>query len=302
MSQNIPLAIVLGVVGSFCFALSAKVQHGAVGEQVEDNRSKQRMDRRDLGRLMKEPRWWGGLGLMGISLACQVTGLTMAPVSIVQPVGLLAFPWSVILAARTRDSRFPVIVLAVSLTVLATLGFILVVATHTSASDELDLIPVAVAACIIYGLAALFALGGARGPKPWRCLLWASGGAVFYGLEAALVKSIIEYAKLHEWWRDPMIWGIAVALVLGSALAGLMVQQGYATGPAEIVVGSMTVTSPVVAVVFGIAVLHEGSNLTPQAAISMLLLGATAIMGVVALTRFHPDYHETRAHQEVEAR
>ena len=30
-----------------------------------------------------------------------------------------------------------------------------------------------------------------------------------------------------------------------------MIQQGYATGPAEIVVGSMTVTSPVVAVVYG---------------------------------------------------
>ena len=37
---------------------------------------------------------------------------------------------------------------------------------------------------------ALFAVLGARGPFAWRCLFWSSGGALFYGLEASMVKSI----------------------------------------------------------------------------------------------------------------
>ena len=300
MSQNIPMAIALGIVGSFCFALSAKVQHQVVGGQKADNHDKQRMDAAELLRLMRQPAWWGGLGLMGVSLLCQVAGLTMAPVSVVQPVGLLAFPWSVLLAAKSRDSRFPLILLAVGLTVLATLGFTLVAATHTSSSDDLDLIPVAIAAGIVYVAAASLALLGSRGPLPWRCLFWASGGALFYGLEAALVKSLIEYGKTHQWWLDPLVWGIVAALLVGSALAGLMVQQGYATGPAEIVVGSMTVTSPVIAVLFGIVVLNEGSALTPISGLWMLLLGLTAIVGVVALARFHPDYHATRDRMALE--
>lgn len=302
LNQNIPVAIALGVVGSFCFALSAKVQHSAVGEQVEENHAKKRMTRQELLRLMKEPNWWAGLGLMGVSLVFQVLGLTMAPVSIVQPVGLLAFPWSVILAPKSHgSSRFHLTVLATSITVLATVGFVLVVAAHSAPAASLSLIPVAIAAGIVYVIVSAFVVLGSRGPRPWRSLFWASGGAMFYGLEAALVKSIIDYSNSDAtWWRDPLIWVIGAALILGSMLAGLMVQQGYATGPAEIVVGSMTATSPVVAVIFGIAVLHEGSQLTPMAGALMIGLGAAAIAGVVALTRVHPDYLETQSREEAE--
>lgn len=298
--QNIPLAIALGIVGSFCFALSAKVQHGVVDTQQRGNQAKKRMDRAAFLTLVRQRRWWMGLGLMGLSLVCQIAGLTMAPVSVVQPVGLLAFPWSVLLAAKTRDSKFPLVLLAVGLTVLATLGFTWIAARNTTSSDELDLIPVAIAAGVVYGLAGLLALFGSRGPLPWRCLFWASGGALFYGLEAALVKSLIEYGKSHQWWLDPLVYGIAVALLVGSGLAGVLVQQGYATGPAEVVVGSMTVTSPVVAVLFGILVLGEGARLAPLAGLGMVLLGLTAIMGVVALARFHPDYDATRHHMTLE--
>ena len=299
MVQNIPLAIALGIVGSFAFALSAKVQHGVVGTHKPDNLGKQHMDSGDLWNVVSQPRWWAGLGLMGVSLVCQVLGLTMAPVSVVQPVGLLAFPWSILLTARSRDSKFPVILLAVGLTVLATLGFTWVAAHNTTSGHELDLVPVAVAAGLVYALAAVLALFGARGPLPWRCLFWASGGALFYGLEAALVKALIEYGATHQWWLDPLVYGIAVALLAGSALAGVLVQQGYATGPAEVVVGSMTVTSPVVAVLFGILVLGEGARLTPVAALGMVALGALAVTGVVALARIHPDYDATREHMSL---
>lgn len=305
MSQNIPLAIALGIVGSFCFALSAKVQHGVVDTQQGGNRAKERMDSSAFFDLLRQKKWWMGLGLMGVSLVCQVLGLTMAPVSVVQPVGLLAFPWSVLLAARTRDSRFPLILLAVGLTVTATLGFTWIVARNTSSAEELELVPVAIAAGIVYAIAGIMALLGSRGPLPWRCLFWASGGALFYGLEAALVKSLIEFARTHEWWRDPMVYAIGVALLAGSALAGLLIQQGYATGPAEVVVGSMTVTSPVIAVLFGILVLGEGQRINQIAGLGMILLGATAVAGVVALARFHPDYDATLQHmtlaEELEA-
>lgn len=294
MQQNIPLAIALGIVGSFCFALSAKVQHGVVDTQQDGNVTKKRLDLDAFKLLIRQPKWWLGLGIMGVSLVCQVVGLMFAPVSVVQPVGVLAFPWSVLLAIKTRDSKFPLVLLAVGLTALATFGFVWVAARNTTSSDELSLIPVVLAAGVIYACAGGLALIGSRGPREWRCLFWASGGALFYGLEAALVKSLIEYFKTHEWWLEPLVYGIVVALVIGSSLAGLMVQQGYATGPAEVVVGSMTVTSPVIAVLFGIIVLGEGARLTALAGLGMGMLGVTAIMGVVALARFHPDYDATR--------
>ncbi|MFT4108740.1 hypothetical protein [Propionicimonas sp.] len=293
MSQNIPIAIALGVFGSFCFALSAKVQHSAVGEQVEDNHAKKHMDLAQLLQLARDRNWWMGLGLMGVSMVCQVLGLTMAPVSVVQPVGLLAFPWSVVLSAKSIGSRPSRVVVPTVITVLATVAFVIVVATHASAPEELEFVPIIVAAGVVYLTAATFAGFASRGPVQWRSLFWASGGALFYGLEAALVKAIIEYATDHAWWQDPRIWAIAGALVIGSSLAGLMAQQGYATGPAVVVVASMTVTSPVVAVLFGIAVLGEGHRLTVASGLSLVALGIVAVIGVIALARVHPEYHAT---------
>lgn len=297
LTQNIPLAIVLGIVGSFCFAMSAQVQHRAVGEEVEDNREKKAMSASGLLRLVKSPRWWAGASLLAASAVLQVLALMLAPVSVVQPVGLLAFPWSVILSSRKHGGGLPPRMLgAVTLTVVATLAFTVVASVSASPPRDFRISYVVMAAASVYLLAAFMVFMGSTGPLAWRCLFWASGGALFYGLEAALVKALIEYLPGQEmWWTEPLVYGIAGALIAGSVLAGLLIQQGYATGPAEVVVGSMTVTSPVVAVVFGIAVLGEGRTITPLTGAVMLVLGGFAILGVALMTRFHPHYIETTA-------
>ena len=296
MTQNIGLGVLLVVVGSFCFASSAHLQHHAVGDQLDGNVGKERMSLRSLFAAVRRPRWVIGLLLMGVSMLLQVAALTMAPVSVVQPVGLLAFPWSVLLAARAEHARVPARMLgAVAVTVVATLLFSLVTGLYAAPESELELDRVVVGASVVYVCAALFAALGARGPLAWRCLFGSSGGALFYGLEAALVKSLLEYGRTHDWVASFGFWAICAALVVGAVTAGWLVQQGYATGPSEIVVGSMTVTSPVVAVAYGMAVLGEGTKLTLPAALSMTVLGAVAIAGVITLTRIHPEHARTPA-------
>ena len=293
MTQNIPLAIALVVIGSFCFALSAHFQHNAVDSHLEGNRGKKRMQFGALMETVRSPRWLLGLGLLGTSFLLQCTALLMAPVSVVQPVGLLAFPWSILLAARVARTGIPKRVQAsVAVTVVATLAFTVITGLHASEQSDLVLKRVIWGALVVYAIAILFGLLGSKGPGAWRSLFGSSGGALFYGLEASLVKSLIEYFRTHQWPYSPAIIGIVVALILGALAAGWMIQQGYATGPAELVVGSMTVTSPVVAVAFGFLVLGEASRITVGPAIAMVALGIVAILGVVSLTRFHPTYHD----------
>ena len=291
MTQNIPLAVCLVIVGSFCFALSAHFQHNAVDTHLAGNSSKQRMRFSALLETIRNPRWVLGLALLGTSFLLQFTALLMAPVSVVQPVGLLAFPWSILLAARAARTGIPKRVqAAVVLTVGSTLAFTIITATHATDTSELILRRVIWGALVVYAVAILFGLLGSKGPNAWRCLFWSSGGALFYGLEAALLKSMIEYFRTHQWPYSGAIIGIIIALILGALAAGWMIQQGYATGPAEIVVGSMTVTSPVVAVAYGFVVLGEAERITVGPALLMIALGAAAIAGVVSLTRFHPTY------------
>ena len=68
-----------------------------------------------------------------------------------------------------------------------------------------------------------------------------------------------------------------------------MIQQGYASGPAEITVATMTTVDPVVAVLFGLIVLAEGANMSAWAGLGMAVMGALAIYGVVLLSHYHPD-------------
>lgn len=299
VNQNIPLAVCLVIVGSFCFALSAHFQHHAVDRHLEGNAHKQRMTMAAFGQAVRSKRWLAGLALLGASFGLQFTALLMAPVSVVQPVGLLAFPWSILLAARaTRTHVPPPVQLAVGLTVAATLAFTVVTSVHAVNPSDLIIRRVVVGALIVYVVAILFSFLGSRGPYSWRCLFWSSGGALFYGLEAALMKSLIEYARTHTWPYHPEVYFIIAGLIAGALVAGWLIQQGYATGAPEIVVGSMTVTSPVVAVAFGFLVLGEGARITVPIALLMILLGAVAVSGVVALTRFHPTYADTAPEAE----
>ena len=86
---------------------------------------------------------------------------------------------------------------------------------------------------------------------------------------------------------------LVVSIVAGMVCAGIWIQQGYASGAAEIVVGTLNAAAPVAGVAYGIAVLGEGVNITPRAAAMMVLFAIVAIWGVVLLSRFHPGAGET---------
>ena len=296
MPQIIPVAVLLQTIGSFFFAYSAYLQDKVVVAQVAESDNQHRLDFATLWVSIRSPRWLFGLVLMGLSLACQITALSFAPVSIVQPVGVLAFPWSMIIQSRAHKVPIgPQARLAVVITVAAIFGFISIGGFNAAPEARLSEVGVLIGALVAYLCAAALGLFGARGAAQWRCLAWASGGAVFYGLEASLVKSLMEYAKTSSWVNSAVFWATLVALLIGSATAAWMVQQGYATGPAELVVASMTITSPVVAVLFGIAVLGEGAQLGPVTATSMILLGAIAIGGVIRLATLHPQFEDASA-------
>lgn len=290
MTQNIPLAIILQVIGSFCFALAANQQHRTIDTDLAGNPGKARMQTHALWRSVRRPRWLLGLGLMGVSFIMQITALVFAPVSVVQPVGLLAFPWSVLIQHRAARLRVPGSVRAwVVSTVAVTVAFTILASVFARGHLTVEPLRVFLGAAAVYATAAVFSLLGSRGVMNWRSLFWGSGGAMFYGLEAALVKALIEYVRDSPWLTSPSFWAIVAILVLGSLAAGWMVQQGYATGQADTVVASMTVTSPVIAVLYGVLVLGEGSGFTWWVGATMVVLGIIALIGVIAITHLRGD-------------
>ncbi len=296
--QNIPLAIAIVVVASFLFAGGSTIQHLAVSRSVDKAAENRSMDLGQVLALLRNRRWLLGLATVATGAAMHIVGLMLAPVTVVQPVGILAVPWAVLLAAKIHHFR-PTRVIwgAVALTILGIVVFTLFSASTAAPETELPPVRIVIGCLIVFAVGGVLGYLGRRGSPALRCLMWASGGSFFYGLSSAMVKSVAELVRLGDFWGKPLFWTVVAFLLICYVVGGWMVQQGYANGPAEIVVGSMTTTDPIVAVTFGLAVLGEGVLLGVGDAIGMALSGAVAVAGVVVLSKYHPEAQSARPAQ-----
>lgn len=289
MAQNIPLAVLLTVLASVTFAVASVIQHRAVGDAAGP-RAGSKLSGSQLLSVIRNPRWLAGLLITGVGAGMQVVALMMAPVTVVQPIGVLAVPWTILLAARVAQRAItPAMWLATAATVAGTAAFAWVAITYAAPYPVLNDGWLVTGTLVGLGTAGLLAVAGARGPQRWRCLAWAGAAAVVYGAESGVVKAIGHYVMSRPWLGSLVFWMLAGSILVGMVLAGMWIQQAYASGPAEIVVGTLNAAGPVAGVLYGIAVLGEGVNLTWGPALLMVTFAAIAIAGVVRLSSLHPD-------------
>lgn len=287
MEQNIPLAIGLAFVASVAFAVASVTQHVAVGDAAGPQAG-EKLSGRQLLSLIRSPRWMAGLILTGASLVLQTTALLLAPVTVVQPLGVLAMPWTILLAARVhKHSITPMMWTATALTVAGTAAFTWVTIRHATPAPQLIDNWLVTGTLVGFGVAAVLAGLGAGGPMAWRCLAWSAAAAVLYGTESGVIKAIGTYVATRPWQQSPSFWFLAGSIAVAMLLAAVWIQQGYNSGPAEIVVGTLNAAGPVAAVAYGIAVLGEGANLTGSAVVLMLVFAVVALSGVVMLSKHH---------------
>ncbi|OYN98037.1 hypothetical protein CGZ96_09995 [Enemella evansiae] len=300
MTQNIPLALVLGVVASLCFATGATFQHDGIGKQFGADAESRTLTLRRVLSMVRDRHWILGTGMILIGALLHLVGVKLAPVTVIQPVGILAVPFAVLLAARknhTRPTRMMIV--AILMAVAGIVGFTWFSASSAAEDTVIDGRLILYASLVVFALAIIAGIVGAKGPVAARCLAWATSGALIYGLATALMKT-----TLVTWERSAELglahfWANLAGCLACYAIGAWAIQQAYASGPAEIVVGSMTVMDPLTAVAFGLIVLGEGANIGLGAGIGMVLAGGLASLGVVLLSKYHPD--AARAYEEAEA-
>lgn len=215
-----------------------------------------------------------------------MAALLLAPVTITQPLAVLAVPWTVLLTSRLH--RTPVsgpTWTAVALTCAGTVAFALLAIWQGPDHEEFVETGLIAGTIVGYLLASGIALLGRFGPQRLRSFLWASAGAAIFGLEAGVVKALGEYAARGDWRGSVVFWVLALLVILGALIGTAFVQQGYATGSAEAVVGAVNVVGPLAAVIFGVAVLGEGVNYTVLGVVLMLAAAAVSMSGVALLSR-----------------
>lgn len=294
------LAIALAVIASISFASGAAAQHRGVDATVEIH--DRALTPRRMLQLIRTPVWLLGLFLVVLGAAIHIVALKLAPLTVIQPVGILAVPISVLISMKLNKIRpGPMVWASVAITVAGIVGFTIIAANSVKADPVLDVPSVIwMAAGVAAVASASLALLGHFGPRWLRCLAYACGGAVLYGLGSGFIKMLTEIITGPDPLLHPTIWLAAGGLLTTYAIGGWMIQQGYASGPAEIVVGSMTTVDPVVAVLFGLVVLQEGAGMAAGAPWAMAAAGLVACSGVVLLSKHHPDSARAAVTPEIE--
>ena len=295
----IALAVLLAIIASFSFASGASAQHLGIDKALAGE-SDRKLTFPRLVKMVRTPVGLLGLGLIALGAALHLVALAMAPITVIQPLGILAVGWSVLIAARLKGKPPErKIWFAVGVSVVGIVGFTILSTRYTTEATDISLASMLWTTAAIWGLAIVLAGFGIFGRRSIRSLCWAWAGAALYGLGSGYMKIMAEIITNGAELTGAEFITATVGLILAYGVGGWMIQTAYATGPAEVVVGSMTTVDPLAAVMVGLVVLGEGALLTPVIAMGMVLAGLVAAGGVAVLSRFHPD--TDRHHHVVEA-
>ncbi|SEF37763.1 Glycosyltransferase involved in cell wall bisynthesis [Amycolatopsis pretoriensis] len=252
------LAIVCALVAAALFAVAAVRQHSEVTDLAVDGAP----GLRTLARLLRSPGWWAGTGLAVGGSLLHVVALALAPLPVVQPLGVFSLVLTVLFGRNARR-----VVTAVVLVVAGVAGFVALAASATPAAaisaGTAEL--VAVAGFAVAGL-AWFARAG--------CAALAAAAAVLFGLGSSVVHAAASQAP-----TTAILLGGQALLLLGAG--GVILHRAYAAGPAAVVVGTTTVLDPLTAV--AVAALAFGEVPRPAAALAAVvaLAGVRVLAGAV---------------------
>ncbi len=270
------VAILLAAAGAAGYALGARAQNRAVPGGGG------RLPVRQVLRLLGNRGWLAGLALLGAGTALHVLALSMAPLTVVQPVGVLALPLTAAFDAASRRTRLSrTSVLAVAACTGGVGLFVVLAATTTAAApatrnDVLEILGLLAATLVVLAVGALLAKGRLR-----SLMQTVAAGACF-GFVAALTKVALTHLTAAD---APGVLLALPGLVVALLVGGWYAQQAHANAPTEVVVAGLTVVDPLVAVGIGVAVLGEAANATPAVTAALLACGVFAVAGVIGLSR-----------------
>ena len=282
------IAVMLAVLGAFFLAFGAQRQ----GSAVKADTGGLALSSHGMLRLIRSPRWMFGLLLLCMGMAMNSIALVSAPLTVVQPIGAIALVITTIV--NTKDQGLSVnraTVVAISACVTGSALFVVLAVNvtqenhHVSGSDELTIVLLLALAVGLFGSLALMF------KHRMSAFIYILGAGILFGFVAVLTRIIGKHLL------DPnglgllnVQWYSVVAIAAAGGLGSWFVQSAYSGGPPDLVIAGLTVVDPIVGIAIGITILGElRPDVHAVMAIAMGTAASLAIVGVIALSRHHPE-------------
>ena len=288
------LAVTAAIVGAFFLAFGTQRQSSAVRASAGG------LDVTGWGmlRLFRTPRWVLGLVLLAMGMSLNVYALASAPLTVVQPIGAIALVITTVVNARehhikmNRPTTLAIIACMVGSAAFVFLAIEVSAEEHkiNSGQELLTIVILAIAVAVFGGAVVLF-------PHRLGAFFYILGAGILFGFVAVLVRTIsVSLLDPNGQFLANVSWYSILAVVVAGLLGSYFVQNAYSKGPPDLVIAGLTVIDPIVGISIGIAILGElDPNVQPAIALSMVGAGCIAIVGVIALSRHHPDVLERKA-------
>ncbi|GLY43265.1 glucosyltransferase [Amycolatopsis sp. NBRC 101858] len=256
------LAIACALLAAVLFAAAATRQHDEVAGLAVEGTPRLRT----LARLLRSRGWWTGTSLAAGGSLLHVVALSLAPLPVVQPLGVFSLVLTVVFARRARDRR---VLGAVVLVLLGVAGFVALAASTTTdpaigwtTAESVALAGFALAAVVWFARAS--------------CAVLAGAAAVLFGLGSAVV-----HAAVTQPFATAVLLGAQALLLLGAG--GVVLHRAYAAGHTAVVVGTTTVLDPLTAVAVAALAYGEAPHLTTATAVLAAAAAFVALAGVRVL-------------------
>lgn len=281
-------AVLLAVLGAFFLAFGAQRQ----GSAVKADTGGLALSTHGLLRLVRNKRWVLGLLLLCTGTAMNAVALVSAPLTVVQPIGAIALVITTVINTKDQGlSMNRATVVAISACVTGSALFVVLAVTvtqenhHVSAADELTIVLLLALVVSLFGtLALLF-------KHRMSAFVYILGAGMLFGFVAVLTRIIGRHLL------DPngqfllnVQWYTLLAILAAGGLGSWFVQSAYSGGPPDLVIAGLTVIDPIIGIAIGILILGElRPDVHAVTAIAMGVAASLAIVGVIALSRHHPE-------------
>ncbi|WP_104108990.1 MULTISPECIES: DMT family transporter [unclassified Arthrobacter] len=287
------VAVLCAVAGAFFLAFGAQRQ----GSAVKNNTGGLALGGSGFLRLLTNPRWVLGLVLLGVGMALNVVALTLGTLTVVQPIGAIALVITTIVNSRDEGIRLNrATVVSITACVAGSALFVLLAvnavreSTHVTPSEELTVVMLlAVVVTVFGGTFIMF-------KRRLKSFFYIVGSGVLFGFVAVLTRIISKQIfDPNGLFLLNVQWYSVIAIAAAGGLGSWFVQSAYSNGPPDLVIAGLTVIDPIVGIAIGIAILGELRDDVPAVlAIAMAGAAILAIVGVIALSRHHPDVVKRR--------
>jgi drug/metabolite transporter (DMT)-like permease len=283
--------VAAALLGAVLLAFGAQFQgRGVRSVEGDDGRSGPRR----LLALLTTGGWLLGSGFLVLAILLQLLGLLLAPLPVVQPLGVLSLVVTALLNRRLSHARLPRNgLLGIALCIVGTTAFVVTAALTTSSASAAP--DVVARVLVLVGVLLLVLLAGfltLRRRVP--AVGFAVAGGACFGFVATLMKVVLDRSSAavqHGGLLGPSLpfTLLVLAAVAAAGLAGIsLVQRAYASGSADLVVAALTVVDPLVAVSLGIGLLGQAAHAPGWSFAVFAVAEAVAVVGVVLLARNPP--------------